>query len=226
MKNLLVKIICVFAFSFSMFGNANAGVPVIDSTNIMQMVWEWAEKLKQYEEHMKKLSEGRGLGSILPTAELDKIYNYDELFNSYMNFQFGAGFNDNNARTIYNSNILFDYCNMVKDRSEKAICEARLKDASQTMSNAQKAIGKIQSRVNNINSLKAIIDNTDDVKSSADLMSRVNAEAAAIENAMGEVGVMLGVAEQQELIRREQEVQLYKKYFSTKNVPQLTPVQW
>ncbi|MDR1530192.1 MAG: type IV secretion system protein [Burkholderiales bacterium] len=109
---------------------------------------------------------------------------------------------------------------------EKANCQTALKNPAQTLSNMKKSFEKMQGRIKNVQDLKTRIDSTDDIKAAADLTARMEAETSAISNAMGELMVMLGIAEQQELIRQEQEAQLYKRYFSTKNVPELKPITW
>lgn len=205
MKKILAIITLVSSVAFST--NSQAGIPVIDSSNLAQQIQQvaaWAQQYTQMANQITQLQQtytsitgSRNLGSILTNPLLSNVVPSD-LLTVYGAINSGGYANISSAAKVIRDAIKIYNCN---DRTgqDKTICEALLNTNAQTQANQQNALTLANQRFAQIQSLQSQINLTTDPKAIAELQARLAVENANIANDANRIALMNQIAQSQQV---------------------------
>jgi type IV secretion system protein VirB5 len=221
MKRSLLSI----TLSALMLPMAYAQIPVTDVASISQQTAAQVETIAkwklQYEQMMAQIDQARqqyqsltgsrGLGTIMNNAALrDYLPNdwqgvYDSVKNGGYAGLSGSG------KSVYDANKVFDSCAYISVVDQRKACEARAVKPSQDKGFALDAYNAAKSRINQIDSLMARINDTSDPKAIAELQGRIAAEQANIQNEQTKLQLYAMVAAAEEKVQEQRQHELNAK---------------
>jgi len=194
-----IKVLAVLGVAgWMFFGNheAKAQIPVTDVasittqvTNQIETIAKWkmqydqmVSQIDQMKQQYESLTGSRGLGQVMNNPAL-RDYLPGDWQGVYDAVKSGgyAGLSGT-ARTVYDQNKIFDGCAHIGNAQQRTECEARAVKPAQDQAFALDAYDKAKSRLNQIDSLMAKINDTPDPKAIAELQGRISAEQAMIQN--------------------------------------------
>ena len=202
---------------------AFAQIPVTDGASIGQQIaaqvetiakWkmqydQMMSQIEQAKQQYESLTGSRGLGNIMNDPAL-RDYLPADWQGVYDSVRSG-GYNGLSGRgaSVYNANKIFDSCAYLKVDEQRTACEARAVKASQDKGFALDAYDAAKSRINQIDSLMAKINQTQDPKAIAELQGRIAAEQANIQNEQTKLQLyaMVAAAEEKVQAQRQREIQ-------------------
>jgi hypothetical protein len=215
----ITKLFLLVPAAFVVFGAApaQAQIPVTDGAHIgtqiaefFQTALRWEKELENYMEHMKKISDGRGLGMLASVPEIEQLTQAWGNYNDALNTSYGHLLNPR-ATDLKNFYTKYNHCNNIKDNEERWNCDAQTAVTYNAMGKLHEFMEKSEKRVQAIRQLRNAINNTEDIKLSADLTARMNGEIASLQSNTQEIQMYMSQVEQQEKLIAEQERQLYQK---------------
>jgi type IV secretion system protein VirB5 len=216
------------------------GIPVIDGATLAQDIMNHIEniaKLVQQIEHMKEQIQNqekqvqqlqetyesttgkRGLGQILADPKFkdylpdewgDVVSNLQGLSDGQGNGEFGLA---GKSAALRNAMKRFDTCQFVTDAGEKLVCERRASEGVQQAALGADAFEKAKQRLSQIEALMRQIDETEDPKAIQEIIARIGAEQAAIQNEQTKLSLFRMIADSQEKMAEQQDIEYTSKRF-------------
>jgi type IV secretion system protein VirB5 len=218
-KNLLAILFVLFATATA----SHAQIPVTDVMSNIQQKLTFVETIAkwkmQYQQMMDQIDQQkkqfdslngiRGYGQILQDPRM-RDYLPADWQGVYDQVRKGgyAGLSGR-AKSIYDSNKIFDIGSTIKDPVQRQETEARAVKASQDKAFALDGFDAAKSRINQIDQLMAKINTTQDPKAIAELQARIASEQANIQNEQTKLTMFSMVSEAEERVQaqRQREVQ-------------------
>ncbi|OPY63616.1 MAG: Type IV secretion system protein virB5 precursor [Syntrophorhabdaceae bacterium PtaU1.Bin034] len=174
----------------------SGGVPVFDGanlgqqiTNSIQQIAKMVEQINQMKMQYEQLQQtynamtgARNLGDILNNPLLSSYLPSDWRY-VYSSINSGgyAGLTGT-ARAIRDANRIFDVCTGISDSTAKRACEREAANAAQHAAFSSEAYDKTATRLQQIKELMARLNSTTDQKAALEMIGRLSAEQAMIQN--------------------------------------------
>ncbi|EFR2202932.1 MULTISPECIES: P-type DNA transfer protein VirB5 [Gammaproteobacteria] len=228
----------VAALAITMAGAASAQIPVTDGASIAQQVsaqietiakWkmqydQMTSQINQMKQQYESLTGSRGLGNILNNPALREYLpsDWQGVYDSVKSGGY-AGLSGR-ASSIYSQSKIFDSCAHITVSDQKKLCEARAVKSAQDQAFALDAYDKAKSRLNQIDSLMAKINDTPDPKAIAELQGRIAAEQAMIQNEQTKLQLYAMVAQAEDKIQQQQQRELQARTWAARKGIQATPI--
>jgi type IV secretion system protein VirB5 len=182
---------------------AQAGIPVIDAANLMQTIQQvmnditeidnQIQQIKQLQSQIDNISGFRGLGSILNSPQLRNYIpaNSQATINAITSNGY-AGLSPS-AKALRDASMVYNCLDKVGPAQTR--CQAALAQPYQQKAFMQDALSKASGRIEQINSLLAQVDGTDDPKSVQELQARIEGENALLNHEMSQLQAAQYMAE-------------------------------
>lgn len=174
---------------------AHAGMPVIDAANLAQaieQVMSWARQYQQMErEYMQlraqynSITGARGLGDLMNNPALRQVVPND-LVNIYN--AVNSGSLSGAAAALRASQRLYDCQGMLAP--DQARCRTALNLIAESQTQLRQAYERVVSRTDQIEELRARINETEDLKEISELQGRMQAEIAQVANDQNKIQSM------------------------------------
>ncbi|MCL2307034.1 MAG: type IV secretion system protein [Proteobacteria bacterium] len=233
----LSKLIATLPIALALcFGTpASAGVPVVDTMHNPAQVAEfllnairWKDQMEQMIKDYQAKTEFRWKGAAATDGQQWTKNMYSHGFQQFFNDIGNAGNGHTNPYTesFRQGAILYDHCQGIQDWHEKSNCEAPGRLVAEQKAQMLTAMRKIHQRTENIDRLREQVNTTNDIKDSADLAARIQAEQVAIEANAQEIQMMLATIEAQAKVIEQQQEQLIIKHLDTDRTLKLRQTQW
>ncbi|HCP6903019.1 P-type DNA transfer protein VirB5 [Shigella flexneri] len=219
-------------------GTANAQIPVKDDASIANSIQQQIEtiakwkmqydqmtsQINQMKQQYESLTGSRGLGQIMNDPAL-RDYLPSDWQGVYDAVKTG-GYSglSGRASSIYSQAKVFDSCAHLTVADQKKLCEARAVKAAQDQAFALDAYDKAKSRLNQIDSLMAKINDTNDPKAIAELQGRIAAEQAMIQNEQTKLQLYAMVAQAEDKIQQQQQREMQARTWAGRKGIQATPI--
>jgi type IV secretion system protein VirB5 len=192
--------------------NGHTAVVVIDpailAQSIQQVVY-WAQQLEQMKNqlnqqisHYKSITGSRNLGTILNDPQLQQFVPKDavDIYNSIKSGDLSKLSKE--AQAIRNANKIYD----CEGRTEKdyQLCQATLVKNAQDLAYAQNAYKLATQKIQQIQSLIAKINDTQDPKAIAELQARIQGETTAVANEQNRLTIWRTMSQAQDQANNQQ----------------------
>ncbi|MFU2883525.1 P-type DNA transfer protein VirB5 [Pseudomonas aeruginosa] len=226
------------ALALVIAGTANAQIPVTDGASIANSIQQQIEtmakwkmqydqmvsQIDQMKQQYQSLTGSRGLGQIMNNPAL-RDYLPSDWQGVYDAVKTG-GYSglSGRASSIYSQAKVFDSCAHLTVADQKKLCEARAVKAAQDQAFALDAYDKAKSRLNQIDSLMAKINDTNDPKAIAELQGRIAAEQAMIQNEQTKLQLYAMVAQAEDKIQQQQQREMQARTWAGRKGIQATPI--
>lgn len=220
MKKLSISLILAGGLSLSLA--AFAQIPVTDVASITKSAAQQVETIAkwkmQYEQMISQIDQAkqqydslngsRGLGNIMNDPAL-RDYLPGNWQGVYDNVKTG-GYSglSGSGQSVYNANKIYDACARLLAAVERTACEAQAAKGAQDKGFALDAYNAAKNRINQIDSLMAKINQTQDPKAIAELQGRIASEQANIQNEQTKLQMysMVAAAEDRLQQQRQREI--------------------
>lgn len=213
MINTVKKMVTVVSIGFTMGSAFATGIPTFDgaaAANAVQQLLHMTEQIQNQKQQITQLQQqltintgSRNLGSIMNNPLL-RQYLPNDWQQVYSNMKNGKSGMTTSARVLAEAAGLFDTCKNITNQSQKQTCENKMGQVAQNKSNLMKALEATQTRLNQIDSLMAQINQTKDPKSIAELQARIGIENAQIQNVATQMAIYDRIASAEEKIAAQQ----------------------
>jgi len=228
----------VAALSITMASVASAQIPVTDGASIAKQVAQHAEtvlkwkaqydqmtaQIDQMKSQYQALTGSRGLGMILDNPALREYLPSDwkGVYDSVKKggYEGLTGL----AKSIYESNKVYDTCAGMADTQQRSNCQAQAVKGAQDKAFATAAFDKAKSRLDQINGLMSKINDTSDTKAIAELQARIGAEQAMIQNEQTKLQMYQMVAAAEEKIQQQQQREIQSRTWSNRKSIEVQPL--
>ena len=185
---------------------AQAGIPVIDKTAIVQAIQQvlaWQQQYQQMVQQYQQLQQqyasltgSRGLGDIINNPALHGVVPAD-VKTVYQAIQQSGGQGlTGTAQAIRDATKVYD-C-QGRSGTDLSTCQAFLNTNAQSQAFSQNALNLLTQRVTQIQGLQSQINTTGDPKAIAELQARLTAEVAQVNNDSNRLAVLRAMADQQD----------------------------
>lgn len=208
MRGMKFRFIAVMMCGWFFSTPAQAGIPVIDVSNLMQSIMEvlnsveqisnqvsqiqnQVEQIERAQQTLDSMTGSRNLGNILNNPAFhtylppNAIDTYNALVDGYDALN-GA------ARTMRDAEMLYNCLDKPAGPARRR-CQATLARPYQQKAFMQQAIQTSNSRIAQINSLMQQINTTTDPKAIGELQARIDAENAMLLNEMARAQYLQGL---------------------------------
>ncbi|OPY76828.1 MAG: Type IV secretion system protein virB5 precursor [Syntrophorhabdus sp. PtaU1.Bin153] len=232
------KVIVLFAVFVSLCGPAYAQYHVYDSAvhqqtikNGLEEIAKMAEQIQQMKMQYQQLQQShtamtgmRNLGDVLNNPALSS-YLPPDWRNIYAGINSGgyAGLTGT-ARAIRESNKIFDICAGISDSTAKRACEREAANAAQDAAFSTQAYDKTTARLKQINDLMARMSSTPDQKSALELIGRLQAEQAMIQNEATRLQLYKMLVDNEQRLITQQQKELAHRQMKKRGFVDLKPV--
>ncbi len=223
----------------ALLGNlAHAQIPVTDGASIANSIQQQIEtmakwkmqydqmtsQINQMKQQYESLTGSRGLGNILNNPALREYLpsDWQGVYDSVKSG--GSAGLSGRASSIYSQSKIFDSCAHITVSDQKKLCEARAVKSAQDQAFALDAYDKAKSRLNQIDSLMAKINDTPDPKAIAELQGRIAAEQAMIQNEQTKLQLYAMVSQAEDKIQQQQQRELQARTWAARKGIQATPI--
>jgi type IV secretion system protein VirB5 len=216
MKAFLSALCLLVVVGFS--GSARAQVPVTDLASLTQQLKSYVQTgLQWYESYMQlkvqyellydsyqSLTKARSLGDIFDNPALNSYLPQDWL-DIYNDIKYAERRARSQAmRDLYASNRAFDQCGKIENEDDRLSCEALAVHAAVKEGHLVPAMQMIGKRSLQLKKLMKKLGETEDLKETAELQGRIDAEQAAIANTQAEMQLYEQAAEtEKEILEQE-----------------------
>ena len=206
LKHILVTGALLTMLVLGVVPKAEAGIPVIDSANLVQSVIQaisWIQQLQQMQQQI--LQAQSQIDAITGSRNMASLFNNLALAGvvpSDVNAVYGAirsGGIDGltqAARIIRNNRMLYNCEGRTGDALR--ICQNILNQTPQSQAYYANTFQMLEGRMQQIRALTNSIDSTPDEKASLDLQSRIAGEQAQVQNDTNRIMTMKAMAEAEE----------------------------
>ena len=237
-KTAIVMIISLFAVhpAFAILG---MGDIVFDPSGLYQQIAngmqevakmvEQIDQMKQQYEQMQAsynaMTGARGLGDILNNPAL-KSYLPEDWRNVYDSIKSGgyAGLTGS-AKSIRDANRAVEICASIKDTNQKLACEREVAKAVQDKAFQAEAYDKTKDRLKQIEDLMKRMSGTTDQKEALEVLGRLSAEQAMIQNEMTRMQLYKMLADTEEKLIAQQQKELAHQQMKKTGFTNFKPVQ-
>lgn len=185
---------------------AEAGIPVIDSANLVQSVIQAISWIQQLQQMQQQITQAQSqIDAITGSRNMASLFNNLALAGvvpSDVNAVYGAirsgGINGltTAAQIIRNNRMIYNCEGKTGDALR--ICQNILNQNPQSQAYYANTFQMLEGRMNQIRSLTNSIDTTADEKASLDLQSRIAGEQAQVQNDTNRIITMKATAEAEE----------------------------
>lgn len=197
---------------------AQAAMPVIDVTNLAQAVKQvqaWQAQYTQMTQQITQLQQtyaktkaqfdaltgARGLGDILNNPMVRQVAP-DEVLSAYnMLDQRGAEGLTDVARLLRADATVYDCADQSGEGRKD--CEAGLAIAYQDIAYQQQTLDRLSSRGDQIEALRAQINQTQDPKAIAELQARIAVEQAHVQNDANRIATVNALSQSQQFVQQQ-----------------------
>ena len=196
----------------TVFDTANLQQQIINGLQEMVQMVEQINQMKQQYEQMQAsynaMTGARGLGDILNNPAL-KSYLPEDWRNVYDSIKSGgyAGLTGS-AKNIRDANRAFEICASIKDTNQKLACEREVAKAVQDKAFQMEAYDKTKDRLKQIDDLMKKMSSTTDQKEALEVLGRLSAEQAMIQNEMTRMQLYKMLADSEEKLITQQQKEL------------------
>lgn len=192
----LLVVLVLGAASLLNPNQAQAGIPVIDGTNLVQSIMSVIQEILQIEnqisqikgqaDQLQSMSDGRGLGNAFRSTALDN-YLPTNLTSTYDSLKGGYSSLSGMAKTLRDAEMIYNCA----DRSGAAQreCQEGLARPYQQLADTRTALQKSNARLAQINSLMDRASTSADAKEIAELQARIGGENALLLQEMSRVQI-------------------------------------
>jgi type IV secretion system protein VirB5 len=224
----LMYVLCAFCALLPL--GARAQIPVTDAASISNSARQQAETLAkwklqydqmtsqigQMEQQYKSLTGSRNLGDVFNNPALRNYLpgDWQTVYDSIRNGGY-AGLSGP-AKSLYDSNKVYDTCKVFYDTTQRLACEARAVKPAQDKSFALAAYEAAKTRMAQIDQLMGAINKTQDPKAIAELQARIGAEQAAIQNEQTKLQMYQMVADAEDRMQRQRQQEINAKVLSNR----------
>ncbi|ESQ79275.1 P-type DNA transfer protein VirB5 [Asticcacaulis sp. YBE204] len=199
-------------------GTAQALMPVIDTANLAQAVQQvraWTQQYQQMTQQLSQLQQtyaktkaqldaltgARGLGDILNNPLVRQVAP-DDVVSAYNTLDtLGAAGLTAAARNLRSEAEVYDCADQAGEA--KARCEAGLAITYQDIAYQQQTLDRLQSRGDQIESLRAQINQTQDPKAIAELHARIAVEQAHVQNDANRINTVNALSQSQQAAQQQ-----------------------
>ncbi|MBO9747218.1 P-type DNA transfer protein VirB5 [Xanthomonas phaseoli pv. dieffenbachiae] len=225
MQSLKTLAVVTVACAVFLSNSTYAQIPVTDGASIAQQVaaqvetiakWkmqydQMTSQINQMKQQYESLTGSRGLGNILNNPALRDYLPSD--WQGVYDAVKSGGYSglSGRAQSIYEANKAFDACMVFKLVDQRTACEAQAVKGAQDKAFALDAYDKAKSRLNQIDSLMAKINDTPDPKAIAELQGRIAAEQAMIQNEQTKLQMYQMVAAAEDRLQEQRQRELNAK---------------
>ncbi len=185
---------------------AEAGIPVIDSANLVQSVIQAISWIQQLQQMQQQITQAQSqIDAITGSRNMASLFNNLALAGvvpSDVNAVYGAirsgGINGltTAAQIIRNNRMIYNCEGRTGDALR--ICQNILNQTPQSQAYYANTFRMLEGRMNQIRALTNSIDSTADEKASLDLQSRIAGEQALVQNDTNRIMTMHALAEAEE----------------------------
>lgn len=189
------------------------GIPVYDNMSVVQQIQQvmsWGQQLKAMADQYQKLegqyqalTGNRGYGNIFNNPLL-RQYLPAEWQQVYGQLSQGVNALSGGAKAFRNQIGDTRSCSLIADTKARTSCQQAIASPYQTYDVFQSALNIANQKPQQIQSLIAEIQSTDDPKSIAELQARIAGEQAAMQNELLKVQLSVQLAEAQNKLTAEQ----------------------
>lgn len=236
MKQLLLTL--VISLNLFVCGVAWAVWPVHDATlmarqiqNHLAEIGKMVEQINhlkmqydQLQQTYAAMTGARNLGDVLNNPLLQSYIpaNWREVYGNIQSGGYtgltGAG------KAIRDSNKIFDICGSVSDPTARRACEREAGKAAQDAAFSSEAYDKTKDRLKQIEDLMRMVGSAPDQKSALELIGRLQAEQAMIQNEMTRIQLYKMLAETEEKLIAQQKKELAHQQMKKTGFVDLKPV--
>lgn len=173
---------------------AQAGIPVIDGSNLVQSIMTVIQEILQIEnqisqiqqqaEQLQSMSNGRGLGNSLRSAAFEN-YLPTNLTSTYDSLKGGYSSLSGMAKTLRDANMVYNCAD--RTGAAQRECQEALARPYQQLADTRAALQKSNARLAQINSLMDRASTSADAKEIAELQARIGGENALLLQEMSRV---------------------------------------
>lgn len=225
-RKIIVILLCA-VMSVAVAVPARAMITVNDPAGLAQAILGLMEMMKQVEAlyaqyesisaQLEAVTGSRNLGQIFDNPAL---YSYlpDDWRSVYSKIQSG-GYSGltGNANSILTSNRIYDVCAALNNATAKTACEREIALAAQNKDFSSSAYDKTTERLTQIEQLMAQINATQDEKGALEVIGRINAENAMIQNEMTRMQLYKMLADSEQKLVEQQKRELAHQEVSKKS---------
>jgi type IV secretion system protein VirB5 len=202
-RSVVLRMSLALASLVGMHSGAQAGIPVIDAANLLQTIQQvlnditeidnQLQQITQLQSQIDNISGFRGLGSIL-NSPLLRNYIPANAQNTINAVTVGgyAGLSPS-AKTLRDASMVYNCLD--KAGPAQTRCQATLAQPYQHKAFMQDALSKASGRVDQINSLLAQVDNSEDPKAVQELQARIEGENALLNHEVSQLQAAQYMAE-------------------------------
>ena len=232
------RIFSIVAISVFAFSAGFAQIPVTDIMSNMQQKISYIDTMAkwkmQYDQMINQIDQAkkqydslngsRGLGTILndPTMRNYLPSNWQSVYDQVKS----GGYQglSSRAKSIYDSNKIFDSSASIKDPDQRKAFEAKAVKASQDKAFALDGFDAAKSRINQIDQLMGRINTTQDPKAIAELQGRIAAEQANIQNEQTKLQLFQMVAAAEDKVQEQRMREIQSKAWSQRKGISVQPL--
>lgn len=242
MRNIIKFLSVVGVAGWVLFGShaARAQIPVTDGASISQGITQQIETMSkwklQYDQMISQIDQAkqqyasltgsRGLGNIMNDPALRNYLpaDWQAVYDSVKN----GGYNglSGTAKTVYDTNKIFDGCAHLSGNEQRLSCEARAVKGSQDKGFALDAYNAAKGRINQIDQLMGKINETQDPKAIAELQGRIAVEQANIQNEQTKLQLYAMVAAAEDRVQQQRQAEINAKSNARRGWVQPDPVKF
>lgn len=231
----VLSIVCCVSFS----SQALAGIPVtIDAdipgtANHIETIAKWklqydqmVSQIDQLKTTYDSMTGSRGMGQIFNNEDL-KTYLPNDWQEVYDKVRDG-GYEGltGTAKSVYESNQVFDACASLTIDEQRLACEARAVKPAQDKGFALDAYEKAKNRLSQIDQLMAKIDDTTDPKEIGELQARIASEQNMIANEQTKLKLYQMVAEAEDRVQQQRKREINAKANARRGWVQPEPIEF
>ena len=209
----LTAIACLLASTFAITPAHAAGIPVIDTANLIQTVAQVMNDVTKIQNQVQQITQlGNQLKSINGVRNLGDVFNNPLLRNyvpaeayTYLNAINTSGYSGLNgtAKALRDAGMVYNCLDL--PGPARTACQAALAQPYQQKGLLQDAMKSAAGRVSQIQSLMGQINATTDQKAVLEVQARIGAENALLAHEVSQVQMLQGMADSEERIARSRE---------------------
>ena len=209
----LTAVSCLLASTFAITPANAAGIPVIDTANLIQTVAQVMNDVTKIQNQVQQITQlGNQLKSLNGVRNLGDVFNNPLLRNyvpaeayTYLNAINTSGYSGLNgtAKALRDAGMVYNCLDL--PGPARTACQAALAQPYQQKGLLQDAMKSAAGRVSQIQSLMGQINATTDQKSVLEVQARIGAENALLAHEVSQVQMLQGMADSEERIARSRE---------------------
>ena len=209
----LTAVSCLMANTFVVTPANAAGIPVIDTANLIQTVAQVMNDVTKIQNQVQQITQlGNQLKSINGVRNLGDVFNNPLLRNyvpaeayTYLNAINTSGYSGLNgtAKALRDAGMVYNCLDL--PGPARTACQAALAQPYQQKGLLQDAMKSAAGRVSQIQSLMGQINATTDQKAVLEVQARIGAENALLAHEVSQVQMLQGMADSEERIARSRE---------------------